>query len=255
MAQLRVEEQDRPDEIQALAAGIEQYLFGGLKDSLDIIKTSRLISGFESAKYYIDCMNQARMFNNLGSLYDYALTLRSIQGLVLEFGVASGRTLTRIANSVAPDPAYGFDSFQGLPEPWKFGRGVQAFKREDLPEVPSNAELVIGYFNDTLADFVKKHRDAVSLLHVDCDLYSSTKTIFDCLGELIAPGCVIIFNEYFNYPGWKHHEYKAFQEFVAKYKVEYDYVAVNRQHQQVAVVIRSNPGCKVKARPLERAEA
>ena len=27
---------------------------------------------------------------------------------------------------------------------------------------------------------------------------------------------MIVFDEYFNYPGWRGHEFKAFQEFVAE---------------------------------------
>jgi hypothetical protein len=28
----------------------------------------------------------------------------------------------------------------------------------------------------------------------------------------LASGSVIVFDEYFNYPGWKVHEFKAFQD-------------------------------------------
>ena len=28
------------------------------------------------------------------------------------------------------------------------------------------------------------------------------------------PGTIILFDEYFNYPNWEQHEFKAFQEFV-----------------------------------------
>ena len=71
--------------------------------------------------------------------------------------------------------------------------------------------MIKGLFDDTLPSFAKTHTQPVSFLHVDCDLYSSTKAIFDILGDQIVEGTVIVFDEYFNYPGWQHHEFKAFQ--------------------------------------------
>jgi hypothetical protein len=80
----------------------------------------------------------------------------------------------------------------------------------------------------------------IAFMHVDCDLYSSTKTIFEFLGDAIGPGTVILFDEYFNYPNWEQHEYKAFQEFSEKCGVKYRYLAFARQ--QVAVLIESMTG-------------
>jgi hypothetical protein len=50
-------------------------------------------------------------------------------------------------------------------------------------------------------------------------------------------GTVIVFDEYFNYPGWENHEFKAFQEFVEQTNLKYEYLAYNRRHEQVAVKI------------------
>jgi hypothetical protein len=50
-------------------------------------------------------------------------------------------------------------------------------------------------------------------------------------------GTVILFDEYFNYPNWERHEFKAFQEFVSERHVKYTYLAFARQ--QVAVRIDS----------------
>ena len=38
--------------------------------------------------------------------------------------------------------------------------------------------------------------------------------IFDIAGDRINPGCIIVFDEYINYPSWEQHEFKAFQEFI-----------------------------------------
>ena len=46
---------------------------------------------------------------------------------------------------------------------------------------------------------------------------------------------MILFDEYFNFPNWEQHEFKAFQEFVIEHGVKYTYLGFARQ--QVAVRI------------------
>jgi len=48
---------------------------------------------------------------------------------------------------------------------------------------------------------------------------------------------VIVFDEFFNYPGWQDGEFKAFIEWVDENKVNYEYIAVVTNHEQVAVRI------------------
>lgn len=157
-------------------------------------------------------------------------------GLVLEFGVFTGNSINHIA-SLTSETVYGFDSFEGLPERWRDGFGANFFKVSRLPDVRSNVKLIKGWFDKTLPGFVQKNTGFVSFLHVDCDLYSSTKTIFDCLASQIGPGTVIVFDEYFNYPGWQEGEIKAFRELLESTGLKYEYIGYNRYHEQVAVKI------------------
>jgi len=82
---------------------------------------------------------------------------------------------------------------------------------------------------------LSNHAKPISFLHIDCDLYSSTKTIFDLLGDRLLPGTIIVFDEYFNYPSWKKHEYLAFSEFINNSTLNYEYLCYNKFHEQVAV--------------------
>ena len=102
-----------------------------------------------------------------------------------------------------------------------------------------NVELLQGLFVDTIPPFLSStaHQN-VSFIHIDCDLYSSTKTIFNLLGDRIVPGTVIVFDEYFNYPGWRKHEFKAFQEFISARRLSYKYDSFVSRHQQVCVIIQ-----------------
>jgi predicted O-methyltransferase YrrM len=142
----------------------------------------------------------------------YALDHVTIDGSYFEFGVYQGKTTRRIARKIAPKTLYGFDVFTtGLPEAW-FCVPKGGFST-DVPVIDEpNIELVVGLYQDTCPVF--EHKSPIAFMHVDCDLYSSTKTIFDSFGNYIIPGTVIVFDEYYNYPGFEHHEYKAFKEFL-----------------------------------------
>jgi hypothetical protein len=48
-----------------------------------------------------------------------------------------------------------------------------------------------------------------------------------------------VFDEYFNYPGWRQHEYKAWQEFIVANKLNYQYQGFVRREQQVGVIVKS----------------
>ena len=82
-----------------------------------------------------------------------------------------------------------------------------------------------GLFNETLPDFVKNNTKPFAFIHIDCDIYQSTKDIFANIADNIVSGTIIVFDEYFNYPNWQNHEYKAFQEFVSANEIDYEYIA------------------------------
>jgi predicted O-methyltransferase YrrM len=219
-----------------LISGINSHVLGKKTDSYDIITFANIQSAFESAKYFCEKMNKATNFESDLALLKHAVEIRRVDGQILEFGVASGRTINHIS-SLVNQKVYGFDVFTGLPEAWRTGFSAGIFGRQDLPQVNENVELVVGLFEETLAEFLKHNQQPISLLHVDCDLYAGTKTIFDKLDNLIQTGTVIVFDEYFNYPGWSQHEFKAFQEFAEYKKIKYRYDSFVSKHQQVCVVI------------------
>ena len=99
-----------------------------------------------------------------------------------------------------------------------------------------NVTLIRGFFEESLPSFVAQHQnEQIAFLHIDCDLYSATKTVLNMLGNMLRPGCIIVFDEYFNYPDWKNGEYKAFAEYIAKSGRSFEYVAYVRNGTQVAV--------------------
>ena len=169
--------------------------------------------------------------------------------LWLEFGVASGNTINYISK-FTKDKVYGFDSFEGLPEKWRDGFDKGAFNRNgNLPQVNNNVELIKGWFDETLPNFIKTHNKKVSFIHMDADLYSSTKCILNNLKDYIDVDCVIVFDELVNYPGFDGDsgELKAFYEFITENKVDYEWIGMNGTptgmsgyyHENVALIIHS----------------
>lgn len=144
-------------------------------------------------------------------LLELALT-HARPGLALEFGVADGHTLRILAHH-RPGQVFGFDSFQGLPEPWRPGHPQGIFAC-DQPDVPG-ATIIPGPFADTLPPWFATHAlNQIGLLHIDCDLYTSTATVLTHL-HYLHPGTVIVFDELTGYPNWINHEHRALLEWVA----------------------------------------
>ena len=145
--------------------------------------------------------------------------------LWLEFGVASGRTVNYISR-FTEETVYGFDSFLGLPEKWRDGFEKGEFNLHGiLPEVNTNVTLIKGLFQDTLPAFLTEQSKNISFIHIDCDLYSSTKYILNTVKPYLQEGCVIIFDELVNYPGFDGEtgELKAFYEFITENNVDYEF--------------------------------
>ncbi|HWX85652.1 MAG TPA: class I SAM-dependent methyltransferase [Xanthobacteraceae bacterium] len=190
-----------------------------------------------SVDYIESAMPDALGLESQRELIDYSLQAVGIEGHYLEFGVFTGGTIRYMARRIGRRTIHGFDSFEGLPEAWSgFNLGGKAFDRKGrLPRVPDNVVLHRGYFDASLPKWLDEHPGSIAFMHLDCDLYSSTKTILKLTAPRLVPGTVILFDEYFNFPNWEQHEFKAFQEFVAEHRVKYTYLAFARQQAAVRI--------------------
>ncbi|MGB3734348.1 MAG: class I SAM-dependent methyltransferase [Ilumatobacter sp.] len=196
----------------------------------------------ETVDYIKSNMSSALILRDEIGVISHALRAADIDGLVMEFGVRSGRTINHIARRRPKTTVHGFDSFEGLPEAWAgYTMDAGAFGGEGIPEVRSNVRLHVGWFDATLPEFLVdhdgEHEQAVAFIHIDSDIYSSAKTILEELAPRFRSGSVIVFNEYFNYPNWKEHEFRAWQEFCADHDVTYEYLAWGMY--EASVMIRS----------------
>lgn len=181
----------------------------------------------------------APAFETRYALYDHLIDTQRLAerpGLICEFGVATGKSINYLARRLKGQTIFGFDSFDGLPEDWRTNQPKGTF-RTTLPRVEANVELVPGLFQETLGDFLKAHPEPALFLHLDADLYSSTRTILEAFEGRITQGTVLLFDEFFNYPGWQMGEFKAFSEFATSTGLHFEYLAYNGLGTQLALLI------------------
>jgi hypothetical protein len=149
--------------------------------------------------------------------------LQNIKGDIVECGVAEGKSLKMFVElSGGERNIWGFDSFEGFPEPSKYDTGIEAEKGyfmvplKKVQQLCPTTHLVKGFFQDTL----KTYEGQIALLHLDVDLYESYKVALETLFPKVVPGGLILFDEYAeptdlkNWPGAK----KAIDEFFGENK-------------------------------------
>jgi hypothetical protein len=219
--------------------------------SKDIHIARNWIAAQESALFVQAELPMAPTFHNKFELLQASLA-QACPGLHCEFGVYKGETINFIASKVGAT-VHGFDSFEGLPEDWRSGFTRGRFSLAVLPKVAGNVVLHKGWFSNSIPKWLHETPGAIGFLHIDCDLYSSTKSIFGALSERIVPGTVIQFDDYFNYPGWRTGEHRAFTEFCSENQITFDYLGYVPTDEQIAVKITSVCG-RVEAGVSERRE-
>ena len=185
-------------------------------------------------------LESAKRFNDPLATLRFALSLSRNEGIALEFGVYAGRTLQIIVDYF-PNKTFGFDTFEGLPEDWREGFSKGTFSVLNEPEI-KGAVCIRGLFQDTLSVFIARMLDQnlqeISFIHLDADLYSSTKFVLNKLNDFIKPGCVIVFDEFMNYPGFEGHEYRAYNEWRLEFARECTPIAFTDWHEQMAFAVR-----------------
>lgn len=153
----------------------------------------------------------------------------------LEFGVYTGNTANFFSEFT--HKLYAFDSFEGLSEDWAgmdMAQGTFDLNGK-LPELNSNIEPVIGWVDDTLDDFLKKHNPKINFVHLDMDTYSPTKFTLEKIKPYLVKGSVIVFDELYQYIGWEEGEYKALYEVFNE--DEFSYLAFNINGGNVSIQI------------------
>jgi O-methyltransferase len=120
-----------------------------------------------------------------------ALEVREVPGDVAEVGVYTGGITRMLALMLPAKTVYGFDTFRGLPQ---LPRHTLDFHREG--EFEANVAEVTAYLPAT-AKGLEKHKFA--LVHLDSDLYETTRAGLAFFWPRLSEGGVIVLDDY----GWR----------------------------------------------------
>ena len=99
--------------------------------------------------------------------------------------------------------------------------------------MPHNVTLHPGWFADTLPAYASTLRAPARFVHVDCDLYASTRVALGALAPHIQRGTVIVFDEYLCNPGWEDEEHRALLES----GLDVTYIAFSLFTKQAAILV------------------
>lgn len=171
-------------------------------------------------------------------LIDLFDRIAAVDGAVVECGVGKGRSFVILSALVFDEKKgrkiWGFDSFEGFPEPTDEDASTRAPKAGEWAGTSSDdvraivrtfgmstefirdsVKLVKGFFEDSLVSYDRK---PIAFLHVDADLYESYVTVLETLAPFVAPGGIVLFDEYGeeHWPGAT----RAVDEFLSKHPWE-----------------------------------
>ncbi len=204
--------------------------------SLDALARARAGRRDSSAEFVRTQLAGIPTFSGADALLAHCLNIRPPSGSILEFGVYKGRSLNRMARSVGPgELVTGFDSFAGLPEDWGSRLPKGKYRLSRAPRVEASVRLVVGAFEETVPKYVESHPEPAALVHIDSDLYSSAKAVLDRIP--MQRGTLIVFDEFYNYPGWEDGEAKAWRECAAARHLDHGFIGYCPRSEQVAVRI------------------
>lgn len=141
--------------------------------------------------------------------------VKHLNGDVVECGVGPGHSLLMWAillkDEMKRRKLWGFDSFEGFPEPSVYDRSERKVQRGewkatvgevmetlrhaqvDVDFTVSQLTLVKGWFQESLP---KYRGNPIVLLHLDIDLYKSYRVALENLYPKVVPGGAILFDEY-----------------------------------------------------------
>jgi O-methyltransferase len=197
----------------------------------DAIERIRKLIGTLEASYDHVRVRQRWIYESMNQGVQYVFN-NGVEGDIAEFGTAWGFSAATIARAMSiygamfadraakfgnpPKRLQLFDSFEGLPEPrdpvdlrspyveagvWEQGT-YRGLNQQELAALcgsvydPGKILVHAGWFSDTLprvADGAK-----FAMLHLDCDLYSSSIEVLDHLfsRDMVADGAVIFFDDW-----------------------------------------------------------
>lgn len=164
--------------------------------------------------------------------FRYFLTMfgriSSVPGDVVECGLGEGNTFSMLAYLIGSENMetkrnlWGFDSFEGFPEPdsfvasprnpkmgeWRFTEESVRSRLQESGILTAFPELMTiitkGFFGTTLPEFPDR---PIAFLHIDADLYEGYRDALHHLFPRVVRGGVVLFDEYREFPNRPEYDY------------------------------------------------
>lgn len=170
-----------------------------------------------------------------------------VAGDIVECGVYTGLSLAVLAKAATFDPKgmtrriAGFDTFEGLPASaevharWQAGDCARAAAWHPIAQRGERVTAALtrrlfrdcgleppllheGPFARTMPAAIPSAIPAIAVLHVDCDLYESTRDVLDSAAPALQDGTVVLFDDWFHYRAHaRKGEARAFHEFLERH--------------------------------------
>jgi len=192
-----------------------QFLLVNIRKGKDLLKQwidlDPIYVGEKTKANYVESIHKQLLESTKKILLD---------GHWCEFGVRQGRSLKWLIEEYPRQVIHAFDSWEGLPEDWNHGTGKVADMSCDPPTVPGHIQLHKGWFKDTLPVWKQTYKEPIAFLHMDADIYSSTKEVLMSLNDQIVSGTIITFDEFCNFrlsgkmSKWEDQEFLALIEWL-----------------------------------------
>ncbi len=206
-----------------------------------LIKTGYLIQGSKTYTSNQGIKMAGGYYNRL-KLYDSVADIENLVNteiVYLEFGVFRGESIFHWLNINKNNKSFffGFDTFVGLPEDW--GRDKKGCYTNN-GELPFTEDTRCGFkkglFSETLPGFdLTPYKGLKKIIHLDADLYSSTLFVLVELRNDINKGDIIILDDYFS-PTKMDHEFKALDDFIKSYPLNFETIAKTSSQIVIKVI-------------------
>ena len=247
-------------------AGFWEKVFTRLRSPLaSVPECAHMASMSESLRHGYMAPSYRVIAENLVFAVQYTVHA-SVEGDIAEFGVQTGRTAAAITAAMklvrASKNAHFFDSFEGLPEAtskvdlenvhvktgvWGKGalKGITPhLLRQKCSRFIADESIKIyrGWFSSTLTQIPAG--TTFCMLHVDCDLYSSTFEVLEFMVKTrsLSPGAIILFDDWqCNQASNEHGERKAWRDLCGLYDIEYSDLGAYGWAGQKFIVHRYSP--------------
>ena len=157
-------------------------------------------------------MSEARLLLNGFEAYqlmEMVQATANVPGDLAEVGVFRGGSAKLICAVKGDRPLHLFDTFEGLPNPtgndagspfWATAYSAQMEAVKNYIGSCSSVHFYKGFFPQTAGPVESRK---FSFVHLDVDLYESTKASLEWFYPRLSPGAILMCHDY-NYPGVKN---------------------------------------------------